>query len=248
MISRRGAKLGSLCVLMFGLGGACTVERNLPLGDWPEAGAGGSAGSGGSTTGGSGSSAGSGGGASTGSGGEFLGVGCDYVTVLKTNCARAGCHNARTAVAGLDLTPTPAAGLVARLKDQPASHAQIDCGNGDPYFECVPASCPAPGSALLVDSANPDDSWILRKLTGTHNDCGSQMPMAPVLMASTRTAWPALSSSFAPSPRATAADPVPRVTPPRTRPTRRARESKLAVPAAARTSTVWSPKPGTTWG
>jgi hypothetical protein len=184
MISRRGAKLGSLCVLMFGLGGACTVERNLPLGDWPEpaAGAGGSSGSGGSTTGGAGSSqttAGSGGSAATGNSGPFLEVGCDYITVLKTNCARAGCHNSRSMVSGLDLTPTPAAGLITRLKDQSPTHSEINCGNGDLFVECVPATCPAPGTALLVDSANPDASWILKKLTGTHDECGSQMPMPP---------------------------------------------------------------------
>lgn len=174
MKSRSGAKLGSLYVVIFGLGSAfaCTVERNLPLGDLMDAEAGGSAGSGGgSATAGTGGSAPSGGG--------LLAVGCDYVTVLNQSCSRSACHNDRSAVSGLDLTPTPLEGLVGRLKDIPAGHREIDCSPGGPFVECVPATCPAPGSALLVDSANPDDSWILKKLTGTHDDCGLPMPVAP---------------------------------------------------------------------
>lgn len=179
MKSRSGAKLGSLCALVVVLGSAfaCAVEENLPIGDWlepgGEGGAGGRVGSGGSATAGTGSPAGNAGSAGS------LSVGCDYVPALSRSCAIAGCHNSRLLVAGLDLTPNPPENLIARLKDKPAGHADIDCGDGRNFVPCVPATCPPPGTALLVDSANPDDSWILRKLNGTHDDCGNQMPMAP---------------------------------------------------------------------
>jgi hypothetical protein len=103
--------------------------------------------------------------------------GADYVTTLNSNCAKSGCHNSRSVVAGLDLTPN--ADLVMRLKDQPATHGEIDCGSGGVFMECIPTTCPAPGGALLVDSDNPDESWLLRKVNGTHGECGDSMPIPP---------------------------------------------------------------------
>lgn len=201
LVSSGSARLGSVGALLLGLGAAfaCTVEDNLPIGDWVGAGASAAAGSsagedgsGGSGTGGNGSGGSgtggsiAGGSSSAGTGAvgtagsaALLDVGCDYVTAVNRSCSRTACHNPRSRISGLDLTPTDAAALIARLKDQPARHREIDCGNGGNFVECVPASCPSPGSALLVDSANPDASWILRKLNGTHDGCGFQMPMAP---------------------------------------------------------------------
>lgn len=130
----------------------------------------------GPSTGGTGPTAGSSG---SGSGGMFTfqcDNGADYVATLNANCARTGCHNERSAIGGLDLTPN--AGLHGRLKNVVATHSEIDCGNGV-FMECIPASCPPPGDALLVDSMNPDDSWLLKKINGTHNDCGFAMPIAP---------------------------------------------------------------------
>jgi hypothetical protein len=103
--------------------------------------------------------------------------GADYVATLTENCARTGCHNTRSHISNLDLTPD--AGLAMRLKNKPAGFAEIDCGAPGPYMECVPATCPPPADTLLVNSANPDASWILRKINGTHNDCGVVMPVAP---------------------------------------------------------------------
>jgi hypothetical protein len=103
--------------------------------------------------------------------------GADYVVTLNSNCAKVGCHNTRSAVAGLDLTPN--ADLAMRLKNQPATHGEIDCGSGGVFMECVPATCPQPGVALLVNSAAPDDSWLLRKLNGTQGVCGDHMPIPP---------------------------------------------------------------------
>ena len=142
MTSHGGAKLGSLGAVLLTLGTAfaCTVEDNLPIGDWVggtgAAGAGGSAGSGGTAGAGGSGTAGSAGTAGTGTtagSGASLDVGCDYVTVLNSNCARSACHNERSAVADFNLTPTSPdgspEGLIARLKDQPARHREIDCGN-----------------------------------------------------------------------------------------------------------------------
>jgi hypothetical protein len=136
---------------------------------------GGTAGSGTAGTAGSGTAGSGGGGIVTPD------VTCDggvsYATTLTENCARTGCHNERSKVSGLDLTANP--GLAMRLKNQPAAYREIDCGAPGPYMECVPATCPPAGDALLVDSANPDNSWLLKKMNGTHNDCGVVMPVSP---------------------------------------------------------------------
>jgi len=134
----------------------------------------------GGTTAASGGTAGSGTSGSGGTAGSGLGTpdpGCDYVTVLNSNCARTACHNTRSKISGLDLTPD--ANLAARLKDVPATHGDIDCSNGGVFMACVPESCASFGDAPLVDSANPDNSWILHKLNATHNDCGLEMPIPP---------------------------------------------------------------------
>ena len=130
-----------------------------------------------STTGGTGSTTGGTSAGGTGGGLVVTCAGTDYVTVLNSNCARSACHNTRSHIAGLDLTPD--ANLATRLKDVAATHGEIDCGNGGPFMECVPATCPPAGGALLVDSASPDDSWILQKINATHDDCGLAMPIAP---------------------------------------------------------------------
>jgi hypothetical protein len=50
---------------------------------------------------------------------------------------------------------------------------------------CVPATCPAPGSALLIDSNEARASWTIRKMdpfafgggTDVDRGCGTAMPM-----------------------------------------------------------------------
>lgn len=134
-------------------------------------------------TGGTGPSTGGTGGNATGgtSGTGMLNVVCDggadYVVTLNQNCATSGCHRGTRAVAGLNLVPD--ADLVTRLKDVSPTHGDIDCGTGGVFMPCVPATCPPPGDALLVDSASPDDSWLLRKINGTHGVCGDTMPIPP---------------------------------------------------------------------
>lgn len=108
-------------------------------------------------------------------------VECDWQTPLVRNCAFTGCHNARTVVADLDLTPN--ADLALRLKDVPATHGDRNCGEpGQPFRECLPQEpqeCVPFQGALLVDSASPAESFMLRKLLGTHGGCGDEMPIDP---------------------------------------------------------------------
>jgi hypothetical protein len=50
--------------------------------------------------------------------------------------------------------------------DVPATYSEVDEDD----------TCPSGGK--LIDRANPEESWLLRKITGTHGDCGSGMPAA----------------------------------------------------------------------
>jgi hypothetical protein len=78
------------------------------------------------------------------------------------------CHAAKTSAdgglqsSGLDLeSPNP----TARLKDVPAKHADLP-----------PASAGCPVGDKLIDSASPEDSWLLKKLRGQQGSCGSPDP------------------------------------------------------------------------
>jgi hypothetical protein len=147
------------------------------------AGTGNPTGSGGTGTGGTGTAgtgtAGTGtagtGTAGTGTGG--IDPGCDWQTALTKSCALSVCHGTRAPFGDLNLTPDD--GLVARIKDVTATNGDLDCDPSDEYLECttLPPECSAYGSAKLVDSANPDASFIITKLTAS--GCGNQMPMPP---------------------------------------------------------------------
>jgi hypothetical protein len=117
-------------------------------------------------------------------------VDCDYRTALGAPgtsgyCFKGGCHNATTAAGALDLTPDDH--LAARLLDVPAKH-QLTCpGNVpcDPAQATCAACVECPIGALLIDTANPELSWILKTMepfipgttTGTLSlGCGDAMP------------------------------------------------------------------------
>ncbi len=149
-----------------GGGGASAISR---------AGNGGAPAAAGAGSGGAPGIAGASGSAGSGSstaGAATLVVDCGslkYTDVL-TDCTMIGCHRPPAPTSMLNLTPD--AGLVSRLKDVKAQHGDITC---PPDFNvCVPASCDP--NALLVNSANPAQSWIVMKLRGTQNGCGDQMP------------------------------------------------------------------------
>lgn len=111
----------------------------------------------------------------SGSGGAGIDPGCDYVPLMVTDCAHAGCH-APMPVAAASLNLLPDSGLVARLKDVKAQHLNINCAPpGEEIVECgfVPAACPS--DALLVSSTNWEASWLITKLRGTAVGCGDIM-------------------------------------------------------------------------
>ena len=109
-------------------------------------------------------------------------AGLDAATVITADCAKGGCHKGALAAGGLDLTfPT----IANKTKDVPATHEGIQCSAPtEPYMECVPTTCPT--GALIVDSANPDASWVLKKLDGSAKalPCGDTMPDANYATAS----------------------------------------------------------------
>jgi hypothetical protein len=138
-----------------------------------------SAGSGGST-GGTGGSVSAGSGGSTGGTGPappVPGVDCDWPTALQKNCAISVCHSARSPFAGLNLIPDDQ--LISRIKDVPVTLEDMDCDPGEQYYECVspPPECNPYLGAKLVDSADPEASFILAKLNGS--GCGNQEPLPP---------------------------------------------------------------------
>lgn len=108
---------------------------------------------------------------------DFSTVNCgstDPAELLTTTCSKSFCHGRQFVT--LDLRTDP--GLASRLLDQPATFGDIPCPD-DVTQTCIPDTCP--GNALLVDSANPDASWMLTKvqpdpLVGGIDGCGDLMP------------------------------------------------------------------------
>ncbi|HEY3498754.1 MAG TPA: hypothetical protein VGK73_28880 [Polyangiaceae bacterium] len=158
-----------------GVSGRATGAGGTATGGAGTVGAGtGGAGTGGVTSGG----AGSGGTVSV-----IPGVTCDWPTALQKNCAISSCHGKLFQYGDLLWTPTTldsmGRDLIARLKDVPPSLADVDCDPGLEYVECTspPPECQPYVGAKLIDSANPDASFILAKLAGA--GCGNQMPLDP---------------------------------------------------------------------
>jgi hypothetical protein len=131
-------------------------------------------------TGGTGGIGGTGGTGGTGVSPSYQPL-CDLAPSLKQNCSRAGCHSALDRYAGLNLTDP--AQVAAQMVDKVASHGDIGCQvTGQPFRACTPDELLAlgcPPNALLIDSANPEESWVLKKLRGEQGECGDPMPIAP---------------------------------------------------------------------
>jgi hypothetical protein len=72
-----------------------------------------------------------------------------------------------------------APGYEQRLINQPVKYTDITCPNpaGGLPVPCVPSDCVQ--GALLINTANPAESFMLKKLLGTQLNCGKQMPIAP---------------------------------------------------------------------
>jgi hypothetical protein len=82
------------------------------------------------------------------------------------------CHSPAFAASGLDLVSP---GLAARLKDVPAKHADLSPGMSA-------SACPM--GDKLIDSADPQNSWLLKKIRGQQGQCGNAEPPIGVLQAS----------------------------------------------------------------
>lgn len=77
------------------------------------------------------------------------------------------CHGAAAKLSGSLDFETP--GIVARLKDVPAEHAGVA-----PFSPCATGN-------ELIDSTDPEASWLLRKLRGEQGGCGDPMPLSGML-------------------------------------------------------------------
>jgi hypothetical protein len=115
--------------------------------------------SGGSTTGGSATAGTTSGGSATGGSGGGATCETPCMATVITTCKT--CHGAALKSSDLDLE---AAGYTARLKDVPAKHGGL---MGAP-------ACPM--GDKLIDSANPAESWLLKKVSSQEGDCGDPMP------------------------------------------------------------------------
>lgn len=156
-------------------GGAAGVGGTAGTPGAGTAGTAGSAGAGGA--GGSSGSAGTAGTAGTAAGGAP--PTCGYAAIIQAQCAKAGCHNTTHMMSGLDLQ---AAGYEQRIVNAPVTYGDISCPDpaGGPLpVECVPTTCAQGTGQLLINTTTPSESWMLKKLLGTHGDCGDQMPLAP---------------------------------------------------------------------
>lgn len=76
------------------------------------------------------------------------------------------CHSGTVQLGKLDLA---SAGVIERLKDKPAAHDAVD-----PAAVC-------PTGDLLISTATPAESWLLKKVTMQHGTCGTAMPPTAVL-------------------------------------------------------------------
>jgi hypothetical protein len=96
---------------------------------------------------------------------------------MNKRCAKTFCHGSKF-VASLDLRPD--SGFAKRTKDVISKHESIPCLD-DVTRDCVPSSCPPPGSVTLIDSSDPASSWMLAtanqdpRVGGTYG-CGDNMP------------------------------------------------------------------------
>lgn len=121
----------------------------------------------------------------------------NVASTLTNGCGKIGCHRLPFPAGGLDLTPN--SGLVGRVKDVVATHADIPCPD-DSTKQCVPSTCPT--GVKLVDSSNAMNSWINAKLEGKQNGCGDAMPTnGTTISAADKTCLEALVTAIAALPK-----------------------------------------------
>lgn len=77
------------------------------------------------------------------------------------------CHSIDPPLGDLDLRGS----FTSRLRDVAAKHTGITP-------PATPGDCPT--GDKLIDTANPNASWLLTKIRGMQKTCGTQMPTAPL--------------------------------------------------------------------
>jgi hypothetical protein len=123
------------------------------------------------STAGAGAGGASGGGAGSGTGGALpaqpgLNVSTTCLTtIFAKSCSMVGCH-AVPAAADLDLSSP---NVNTRLIDVPATHESANPATG-----CI-------ANQKLIDSTNPDMSWLVQKLSTDGKTCGLAMPIGQPL-------------------------------------------------------------------
>lgn len=87
--------------------------------------------------------------------------------IMNTSCATVGCHKGAVLSADLNLDPADPKMFAGRLINVTASH-----GMAAPATGCV-------SGQKLIDTQNPDMSWLLLKVTKSNAElnCGFQMPL-----------------------------------------------------------------------
>jgi len=90
---------------------------------------------------------------------------CDTPQIFQTSCSGVLCHTPGPSgnVTGVIDLVTP--GFEAALIDKPSDYSAVDDDS----------TCPAPGTELIVDTADPLASLLITKTTGDHA-CGLPMP------------------------------------------------------------------------
>lgn len=110
----------------------------------------------------------------SGSGGSGMMASCE-TDCLKTiiNMQGNGCKTCHGAMIKLDMgtLDMESAGLSARLKDEPSAHKGLTDTSGCPTGD------------KIIDSTNPANSWLLKKINGQQGTCGTPMPSVGTLTA-----------------------------------------------------------------
>lgn len=147
--------VGAGVLALFAVGCPEPADLQNPSAYPPPAGAGGTGTTGGTGTGGSGTAS--------------CEIECVNKLFQKDMMPCLFCHTKDLKLGDLDLQSP---GYTARLKDMPAQHT----GFTTPKTDCPPA-------AKLIDTANPANSWLLKKIHNEQKTCGSVMPQAGTLTA-----------------------------------------------------------------
>jgi hypothetical protein len=103
-------------------------------------------------------------GTATGGGGSGGGGGMATCETACMDNVLAGCVLCHSSAAMLGKLILDGDNYTARLKDQPAKHDAPGAG----------AVCPT--GDKLIDSANPSESWLLKKVKNEQGNCGTVMP------------------------------------------------------------------------